>query len=210
MEVEGQLTDFASEIEGAEGESSSEEELQDESVEFASQSSGRNNNAMMYEEDSSQEDTQMETASDGQTAGQKTNQQAELSDQMMEKMAEFMHKRGLIFAPAQSASEVQEGQPIATPSRQGVTPNRDGKATNRPKKGGHRDDMSEETIYQRAVMSKRDSSSSEEIMDISDETSPGQLINTSIIADDRGNQARGRSGSRTPRYIQDGEQPSTS
>ena len=108
----------------------------------------------------------------------------DFSDTMMEKMARFMHKKGLIFAPVQVVSVMKEQVPgrrqtkeqqVAAPPTPNVN-NRPGRSTELNQDNiPIRTNQSETTIYHRAVESKRDSSSSEEIMDLSDETPASQF-----------------------------------
>ena len=112
-----------------------------------------------------------------------------LDDAMMEKMAEFMQKRGLVFSPAEGASSNADAVLKGMETR--------GKQSGGPIKHGQhqlplpiQETVSEDTIYQRAIPSKRDSSSSEEGLNLSDET---QLMETNgfFVADGA---ARGSEG----------------
>ena len=107
MEVEGQLTDVTSEMEDTEHDSSSDmEEGRPESDQEASASPGVNNNATIYCEDT---DSQREEDSSQELTIEAEKE--DFSDTMMEKMARFMHKKGLIFAPVPVVSVMKEQVP---------------------------------------------------------------------------------------------------
>ena len=107
MEVEGQLTDFTSEMEDTEHDSSSDMEGGREDLDHKSAAyPGDNNNVTVYCEDP---DSQREEVSS--QASTIETEKEDFTDTMMEKMAQFMHKKGLIFVPTPAASVTKERVP---------------------------------------------------------------------------------------------------
>ena len=164
VEVEGQETEYASEMdEGESGESAeeSEEDSQDDGDSQDYQYEDSQNNATVASHQPRHGKTSRRS---GEISGsvEDPDESLPLEDDMMERMAKFMHSKGLVFA----SKEELAGQKGELGSRSRVKT----KLTNPVQ-----ETQSEETIYKRVVQSirdssnKRDSSSSDEVIDTSDE-----------------------------------------
>ena len=182
MEVEGQETEYASENEEDESDSGSnaDDSSQFDYDDVPDEDSQNNNTSMVPHMCHASAESSRSNRSDN------VNKRAEdrkLDDKTMDKVACFMEKRGLVFAPKPNLVEESRGASVDMRS----------KGARRVSQGKNvsYDEIvqspSEITIYQRAVgttvsttnvsaLNKRDSSSSDEPIDTSDENMDVQPI----------------------------------